>query len=353
MRPSHISAISLLGLALMVLASAPQSAQAKHPHPGHHRRAHAKHPHQVQQAAAPAAEPTGLPGPAPVGHLGKKPGPDAAARATAVYTPVPWPNIAFGDYSGELGAKVVALTFDDGPDLNGTHTAAILDVLRARQVPASFFVCGHLGTDVRTDKAARAVLKRIADEGHDLGSHTFSHPHVDKLTPAQVVEQFEHNERAVQDVLGQDFAFSTYRIPYGFPFQTNHTVTPTVGPLTAPYGVHIGWGIDTDDWKCSQDGKGEACLLRNLQARIEEGHSGPILMHSVYALTAQTLPRIIDALQQAGYRFVTTEQMVQDKYGVPSREIVRANKIAQFSTDEIARAAAMECAKNQAIQIEY
>jgi peptidoglycan/xylan/chitin deacetylase (PgdA/CDA1 family) len=268
-------------------------------------------------------------------------------------SPLIWPNIKFGDYQGPLGPKVVALTFDDGPDKDGKNTHKILDVLQQNHIKASFFVCGKLGTDLATDEGAQRALRRILAEGHDLGSHTYTHAHQDQLTDQGIRDEFEHNISSVSAVLGRPYTFGLYRIPYGFPFQTCHASAARVGPQTAPYGVHIGWGMDTDDWKCAQHNLHSDCLLHNLEAQIDKGHSGPILMHAIYPLTAETLPAIIDLLRRKGFRFVTAEQLVRDKYGMSSAELRGRWSQKGWTAVQLQHAAQSECRKNQPIEVPY
>jgi peptidoglycan/xylan/chitin deacetylase (PgdA/CDA1 family) len=275
---------------------------------------------------------------------------------TGAYTPVAWPNIGFNDYSGSLGKKVVALTFDDGPDGTGTgenNTAAVLDFLKANNIKASFFVCGSVWTLVTSDSEAQADMKRIIAEGHDIGSHTFSHPHLDTVSASEIQDQFAKNLAMAKQVLGPQFGFSMYRAPFGFPFQANNPNVAWVAPAVASNGVHVGWGIDTDDWKCAQNGQSGACILNNLKAQLDAGHSGPILMHSVYKLTVDTLPDIVALLKSCGYTFSTVQEMIRDKYGATSGAIQSANAARGFSYGEISSHAEKECANNQYIDVPY
>jgi peptidoglycan/xylan/chitin deacetylase (PgdA/CDA1 family) len=278
------------------------------------------------------------------------------AAPTATYVPVPWPNIGFDDYSGSLGKKVVALTFDDGPDGGGTgqnNTAGVLDFLKANNLKASFFVCGSVWTTVTQDAEAQADLKRIVAEGHDIGSHTFSHPHIDTISPTAIQAQFADNLAMARSVLGSSFNFSMYRAPFGFPFQANNPNVAWVAPATAANGVHVGWGIDTDDWKCAGNGQPATCILNNLKAQLDAGHSGPILMHSVYKLTVDTLPDIVAMLKTYGYTFATVQDMVIDKYGVNSAAVQAATAAKSYAPGDIGTFAVSECHKNQYIQVLY
>lgn len=267
-----------------------------------------------------------------------------------------FPNIGFNDYSGPLGHKVVALTFDDGPDGKAdglNHTAQVLDALDTLGVRASFFVCGNLHTQVSDNAIARADLERMVARGHDVGSHSFTHAHMSALTPAAVAKEFADNLAMAQSVLGPEFAFSLYRLPYGHPYQTNNPDVSWVAPAAAEAGVHVGWGIDTDDWKCAQNGRDGNCILDNLRAQIAAGHSGPILMHSVYQLTVDTLPAVVQLLRDHGYTLVTVEQMVRDKYGASSAEVMNRHRKGHFDAAAIGRAATAACAANQAIVVPY
>lgn len=297
--------------------------------------------------APPVTTPTGTP---------KTTTPSPVTTAPSSYTPVPWPNILFHDYAGALGKKVVALTFDDGPDGTGTgqnNTGAVLDFLKANDLKATFFVCGNVWTELVTDASAQADLKRIIAEGHDIGSHTYSHPHLDTISTAQITQQFTVNQEAVRQILGADFTFDKVRAPFGFPFQTNNANVTWVAPAAAPYGVHIGWGIDTDDWKCAGNAQSADCILNNLKAALDAGRTGPILMHAVYQLTVKALPDIVAMLKQYGYTIVTAEQMVVDKYGASSAAIMKANAAQNFSAAQISSAAVSECKKNTQITVVY
>jgi peptidoglycan/xylan/chitin deacetylase (PgdA/CDA1 family) len=272
------------------------------------------------------------------------------------YTPVPWPNIGFVDYAGSRGQKVVALTFDDGPDGTGTgqnNTAAILDFLRDNNIKASFFVCGKVWTTVMDDVQAKIDMHRIVDEGHDIGSHTFTHPHLDTIPPATITTEFANNLAMARSILGDAFTFTTYRAPFGFPFQTGNPNVAWVAPAAAPNGVHVGWGIDTDDWKCGQNGQDSNCILTNLKAQLDAGHSGPILMHAVYQLTVKTLPNVVAMLKSYGYTLATVEELIKDKYGATSASIAQANTSAAFTDSAISAFAAAECKKNRIITVVY
>ena len=93
--------------------------------------------------------------------------------------------------------QTVALTFDDAPDENG-NTDKVLDALKAAGVKATFYVNGNNYCDASAPPCSK-TLARIKAEGHDLGGHTFNHPHIDTLTDAKIDAEFS----ALNSLVGQ------------------------------------------------------------------------------------------------------------------------------------------------------
>jgi peptidoglycan/xylan/chitin deacetylase (PgdA/CDA1 family) len=266
-------------------------------------------------------------------------------------TPVAWPAVIFNDNPGGNDPKAVALTFDDGPDGTGSgqnNTGHVLDQLKALGLHATFFVCAHVWTDVTTDTVAQNDMRRIVAEGHDLGSHSYDHTQLDGLTGAQVDAEFSKNLAAFQgpNVLGPQANFTMYRVPYGSPFQTNNANVAWIAPIVAKYGVHVGWGIDADDWKCAQNGQPVSCIVNNITAQLDAGHSGPILMHVVYKLSGDALPAVVNAIYQRGYHIVMVQDFIKAKYGATSDALWQANRAASFTAAQIAQSATNSCAQN-------
>jgi peptidoglycan/xylan/chitin deacetylase (PgdA/CDA1 family) len=157
-------------------------------------------------------------------------------------------------------ARVFALTFDDGP---GPSTAALLDVLQAHGVRATFFLLGRNVVEAPwgDPAAARAVAVRAAREGHVLGNHTYSHfrpgrwrdLRKDLLRGAEVVREVLHEAGAAPEVR------MPFRLPYGIrliestlpsPSGTVNaaTIDPRL-PVIASLGLaHQHWTSDFDDW---------------------------------------------------------------------------------------------------------
>lgn len=135
-----------------------------------------------------------------------------------------------------VDTKVFALTYDDGP--NPPYTTEILDLLKAEGVKATFFLVG--------ENVARHpdVAKRIQDEGHDIGNHTFSHPLLEARPRDEVIREIEMTEREITKATGQRAAF--FRSSFG-------TVPRDLGSVCEERGyLVVGWSLDGNDWSSKE-----------------------------------------------------------------------------------------------------
>ncbi|HMG46467.1 MAG TPA: polysaccharide deacetylase family protein [Allosphingosinicella sp.] len=197
----------------------------------------------------------------------------------------------------------VALTFDDGPDPN--WTPAILDVLRAKNVPATFFVVGANAL------SHPGLLRRIVAEGHELGNHSYTHPNFATIPDGEARLELNATERLVEAYTGRGMRL--FRAPYFG--DAEPTTADELGPaLTAQRAgyLNVGLHVDTEDWQQP----GIAAIVANAVRAVSAGNaerSGQIvLLHDGGGDRAQTvaaLPRIIDALRARGYRFVPTSAL--------------------------------------------
>ena len=187
--------------------------------------------------------------------------------------------------------KVVALTFDDGPDPAGTH--AILDTLKSRQVPATFFLIG------REIAAHPDLAHAIAAAGHEIGNHSFSHDRMIGVTPAWVADEVEATDALIRAAgYSGDILF---RPPNGKKlFALPHYL--------AEHGrTTITWDVEPDS-----AGTPDATTVRDTTlAQVRPGSI--VLLHAMYASRAQTrqaIGPIVDGLKQRGFRFVTVSQLL-------------------------------------------
>ena len=93
----------------------------------------------------------------------------------------------------------------------------------------------------------------MISEAHDVGNHTIDHLNLSTITAAQVDAEFAQNANAlsIPQALGPGFTMSLYRAPFGVPYEADTNDVLRVAPVTAKYGVHIGWGIESNDWDCA------------------------------------------------------------------------------------------------------
>jgi peptidoglycan/xylan/chitin deacetylase (PgdA/CDA1 family) len=191
----------------------------------------------------------------------------------------------------ETAEKIVALTFDDGPDPAGTQ--AILDTLKSRQVPATFFLIGR-------DIAAHPDLaKDIAAAGHEIGNHSFSHERMIGVTPAWVADEVEATDALIRT--------TGYTGPI-------HFRPPNGKKLFALPRYLAGHGRLTITWDVEPDSAGTpdaTTIIATTEAGVRPGSI--ILLHAMYPArepTRQALGPLLDRLKQRGFRFVTVSQLL-------------------------------------------
>lgn len=203
----------------------------------------------------------------------------------------------------ENGRKMVALTFDDGP--NPIHTNAILDILEEHKAKATFFDLGEL-VERYPD-----VVKREAALGCEVGSHSYDHDNFNKLTEGQIADDIRRTEAAFQAALGESPAL--FRPPYGACDENVKTLIPM--PIAL-------WSVDTLDWKSRDAGAilAEIDAAGDLDGKV-------ILLHGIYASTAEATAKLVPALQEAGYELVTVSELIEAKHG----ETPEAGKIYNYA----------------------
>lgn len=202
-----------------------------------------------------------------------------------------YPDIVLRQRKGN--EKVIALTFDDGPD--NVYTPAVLDVLKAKQVRATFFLIGN-----RIEEYAETT-RRIIEEGHLIGNHTYSHPNTGKPLGQQLRAELERMEAALE----------TFNVSSSYLFR------PPYGALSAPAALEVAnmgyrlalWSVDSLDWR----GLTKEEVLNNIMTQIAPGRV--ILQHSAggpgedLSGSVLALSEVIDTLKQQGYTFLTMDEM--------------------------------------------
>ena len=207
------------------------------------------------------------------------------------WTPFSWVEKYAYAFAGPYNKAEVALTFDDGPD--PVYTPQVLNKLKKHGVKATFFLLG--------ENAERypEVVKRIVNEGHIVGNHTYNHPNLNKIDDKQYHEQMLKTEKILQKLTGYSPKF--FRPPYGI-INENQMKWATEQNF-----MIIQWSVDTLDWKGLNAQEITNKVLGNaLPESILLHHTaqGGKLQGSVDALD-----RFIPDLASNGARFVTLPKM--------------------------------------------
>ncbi|MDU8945953.1 polysaccharide deacetylase family protein [Ovoidimarina sediminis] len=196
--------------------------------------------------------------------------------------------------SGTLPDNSVILTFDDGP--SRTYTPKILDILKDYRVPAVFFVVGS-----RVQNSPD-IARRIVEEGHELGVHTYSHPNIAGVSDLRLTLELHATQELIESVSGQ--STNLFRAPYGF---DENPKTPeearVLSLLSKERYVVVGIEIDSSDWMRPGTNK----IVETVTTLVEAKQGNVILFHDAGGnreQTVQALPKIIEALQDMGVSIV-------------------------------------------------
>ncbi|MFE5322423.1 delta-lactam-biosynthetic de-N-acetylase [Paenibacillus sp. NPDC056579] len=199
-------------------------------------------------------------------------------------------------FLGDVTKKELYLTFDNGYE-NG-YTAKILDVLKEHQVPAIFFVTGHYVQD------QPELVKRIVDEGHLVGNHSWSHPDMSQISNQRLKEELDKVKSGVSQLTSQK-EMRYLRPPRGIFNDRILAASKELGYTS------VFWSIAYKDW----DTKAQRGAQYAYDSVMNQLHPGAvILLHSVSSDNAAALSRIIIAAKEQGYEFKSLDQMQARTY---------------------------------------
>ena len=189
-------------------------------------------------------------------------------------------------YVGDANQKEIYITFDAGFE-NG-NTERILDALKKHGVKATFFLVGNYF------ETQPELVKRMAEEGHTIGNHTYSHPDMSKIGDIQSFQtELQKNEALYRDILGSEMP-KLYRPPQGKFCEENLKMAQQLGYST------VFWSLAYADWDNAKQMPPE----RALDLILARTHSGCVaLLHPTSATNAAILGDYIDALRADGYTF--------------------------------------------------
>ncbi len=190
---------------------------------------------------------------------------------------------------GEEQKPKIALTFDDGPNIK--YTPMLLDGLKERGIKATFFL---IGANTEQEESKK-IVKRMYEEGHLIGNHTYSHVQMTHLSEEAAVREIEKTDQVISAITGEHVAYM--RPPFGA-WQRELEVRMEVLPVL--------WSVDPLDWTTENVDE----IVSKVVTEVEEGDI--ILLHDCYASSVEAALRIVDILQKEGYEFVTVDRLLID-----------------------------------------
>ncbi|NLJ69593.1 MAG: polysaccharide deacetylase family protein [Firmicutes bacterium] len=229
-----------------------------------------------------------------------------AALAFLAFTAVHWlSEKAITTVSTMLASRLVPIYRVDVPDNKMSisfdamwgvdYTDELLKILADNDVRTTFFLGGYW-----VEKYPEYV-KKIADAGHEIGNHTYSHPHLNSLSPAAIRQELERNHDNIKAITGTDSCL--FRPPFGEYSNKVIQAAEELGYYT------IQWSIDSLDWK---DVSPEFIVERVLS---QAGPGEIVLMHNNGKHTAEALSRFLPELKRRGLQIVPISELIyRDNY---------------------------------------
>lgn len=182
---------------------------------------------------------------------------------------------------------MIALTFDDGPS---AHTPRLLDILKKNNAKATFFI---IGTSI---EGKEDTIKRIVNEGHEMGNHSWSHRNLTKISKEEVTEQLAKTKNKLFEITGQDCLLA--RPPYGAVKDVAKSVGKEMGI------TYINWSVDTLDWKT----KDADAVYNKIINNVESGDI--VLCHDLHKSTVDAMEKVVPKLIAEGYQLVTVSELL-------------------------------------------
>jgi peptidoglycan/xylan/chitin deacetylase (PgdA/CDA1 family) len=189
----------------------------------------------------------------------------------------------------------LALTFDDGP--NPAWTPRLLDILAGHNIRATFFLVGKFA------KAEPELTRRVADAGHLVGNHTWSHPNLSRMREANVLDELTRTNDLLAKITGKSIRY--FRPPFG-------ARRPYVLKLARQLGlIPVTWNAMTRDWKEPSADKIAQSLFRKIDSNHGSGYASNIVLHdgSHRGLNADRGPSVTAAAQLLD-RYASSQKFV-------------------------------------------
>ena len=184
-------------------------------------------------------------------------------------------------------APKIAITFDDGPSVH--CTGRLLDGLKERNVKATFFLIG------KNAKENPELVKRLFEEGHLIGNHTYNHVDIAKVSDDEAKKEILDTDEAIFSITGKHVEYM--RPPFGI-WQRRLELDLEVLPVM--------WSIDPLDWTTENVDE----IVNKVVTEAEENDI--ILLHDCYDSSVDAALRIVDILKEKGFEFVTVDELILD-----------------------------------------
>jgi cellulose synthase/poly-beta-1,6-N-acetylglucosamine synthase-like glycosyltransferase/peptidoglycan/xylan/chitin deacetylase (PgdA/CDA1 family)/spore germination protein YaaH len=216
---------------------------------------------------------------------------------SGIYTRVPSGYVV--ERLGGRGRRV-ALTFDDGPDER--NTGRLLDVLKEVKAPAAFFVVG--------DQAMRwpDLVTREAEEGHLVGNHSFTHPHMDQLTPREAAAQLAATQRLIEGLT--DRRTPLFRPPYTAEVDPDRPDDLAELRIALQNGyLFVAANVDPGDWNAKSSDE----IVQKVVRDVTGGVGRIVVLHDGggdRSRTVAAIRKLVPELRRRGYEFVSLDQLL-------------------------------------------
>jgi len=221
----------------------------------------------------------------------------AGATFAGLHTMVPWSQLYGANFNGAPpGTRTLALTYDDGP--NHPYTGQLLDVLEKHGVKATFFLLGQFVSE-RPDLA-----RAVAQAGHAIGSHCYTHQNLIFLSATQLRQQLERASRAIEAATGVHPKL--FRPPFGGRRPGTFSVVREFGMIP------IMWRVTCNDWSA----KSYESIVKRAASQIKGGDvillhdGGHLRLGTDRSHSVRATDEIVRRYRGEGYQFVTVPQMM-------------------------------------------
>jgi peptidoglycan/xylan/chitin deacetylase (PgdA/CDA1 family) len=191
-------------------------------------------------------------------------------------------------------ANRISLTYDDGPSPGVTDK--VLEELRRRKLKATFFMIGNKA------EAYPSLAREVADAGHEIANHTYTHPALNRLSADRVDYELQKAQEVIANATGKQADW--FRPPYGAFRPADQGAIPRAKSL----GVAM-WSVDPRDWAKP----GTSSIIQRVTTAAHPGSI--ILLHDLHSQTAEATGELLDRLLERNYAFATLSQLLGSPYG--------------------------------------